>query len=98
MKTISGPELARRTGASYRQIDYWCRNGVICPLGEATPGSGRNRQFKESEVKRVRVLADISKVFGYKGIKAEHLKKIYRNYNRGRVNIGHGIIISWEVE
>lgn len=98
MDLISGPELAKRSGASYRQIDYWCRNGVISPVGDTHPGSGHPRRFKESDVKRVKVLADISNVFGYKGIRSDNLIKIYRNYNRGQVTLGRGLTISWKVE
>lgn len=98
MDYISGPELARRTGASYRQIDYWCRKDVICPVGDARPGSGQNRRFPVTDVPRVKVLAEVSKVFNTKGIGSDNLRKIYQHYPLGSVALSDTITISWRVE
>lgn len=36
-----------RTGATYRQIDHWCRKGYLLP---GTPGSGFYREWSEKEI------------------------------------------------
>ena len=42
---------------TYRQLDYWCRTGLLTPVDEATPGSGWTRRFHEGQVMRARVIA-----------------------------------------
>jgi DNA-binding transcriptional MerR regulator len=47
---ISSKELMRRTGISYRQLDYWERTGVITPSVQAAEGSGTKRGWSENDV------------------------------------------------
>lgn len=68
---LSTPELAALSGASERQIDYWCRLGRLTPSridsGWATtesPGSGSRRKFDRSHVKVALVLADVMQLCG----------------------------------
>lgn len=55
--TYSTVEVAKLTGATYRQLDYWCRTGRIAgqPPGRAT-GSGQRRKWSEADVERARLL------------------------------------------
>lgn len=53
---ISSLELAGRSGASYRQIDYWTRVGYLTPA-VASSGSGSYRKFNVADVERVRAMA-----------------------------------------
>ena len=39
---LTSAEVCRLAGCSYRQLDYWCRNGWISPVIEAE-GSGSQR-------------------------------------------------------
>lgn len=41
------------TGATYRQLDYWCRHGYVTPA-EAAAGSGTRRVWTMADVARVR--------------------------------------------
>jgi len=51
-ETFSTPDVARLTGASLRQIDYWSRQGYIVPAVAAT-GSGSRRRWGNDEVQRI---------------------------------------------
>ncbi len=93
---LTSKELSIQTGASYRQIDYWCRNSVIIPLGKNTPGTGFNRKFDDSIVDKVELLVRMSKSFD--GCRTDQLKLIYENYDKGFVELEAGIIISWKKE
>lgn len=59
-ETYMSREVVRRSGATYRQLDYWCRAGLF---GEQLRGrgSGRHRRgFTEEDVKVARGLARLS--------------------------------------
>lgn len=58
-ETYMSREVVRRSGATYRQLDYWCRAGLF---GEQLRGrgSGRRRGFTEEDVKVARGLARLS--------------------------------------
>lgn len=43
-------------GATYRQVDYWCRQGLLYPDNPA-PGSGRRRTFPPEEARVAAVMA-----------------------------------------
>ncbi len=92
---ISTMALARKTGATYRQIDYWCCNGVISPVGENRPGSGIIRKFDKEIIDRVMLLVRLSKAFHYLNI--HELKRIFEAYDQGFVEFGDGIILSWRM-
>ncbi len=92
---INTRELIKRTGASFRQIDYWCRMGVISTVGKRTPGSGYYRQFDEEVVNRVKLVVNVSKAFG-SPLHTKELKGIYDNYDDGKLDLGDGIILLWE--
>lgn len=53
--TMTSNQVARSAGVSYRQIDYWCRCGLID--GTTNPGSGGRRAFTAAQVRRVHELA-----------------------------------------
>ncbi len=91
---INTKELAKRTGATFRQIDYWCLKDVISPVGESCPGSGIKREFDESIISRVQLLAKLSKAF-HNSLHKNEQKKIYEAYDAGFIDLGDGIILSW---
>ena len=61
--TYSTMEVARLTGASYRQLDYWARTGRIPGQdpGSVT-GSGHQRRWTEEQVSRARALLEASRL------------------------------------
>ena len=52
-ETFSTPDVARLTGATFRQIDYWSRKGYIVPV-VAAAGSGSRRRWGADEVQRIK--------------------------------------------
>lgn len=47
------PDVVRLTGATPRQVDYWCRLGLITPENEGR-GSGSQRCFTRDDVALVK--------------------------------------------
>jgi DNA-binding transcriptional MerR regulator len=56
-ETYSTVEVCRLTGATYRQLDYWCRTGRISgqPVGRGT-GSGHRRRWTQAQVAEATLL------------------------------------------
>jgi DNA-binding transcriptional MerR regulator len=50
-------EVCRIADISYRQLDDWCRTGLV-PLPDPMPGYGRRRQFDQAAVDRVVEIAE----------------------------------------
>lgn len=53
------PEVCRLAGITYRQLDYWARNGSLKPSIRLSGGSGTNRLYSSDDVKKARVLAEL---------------------------------------
>jgi DNA-binding transcriptional MerR regulator len=49
---LTASEVCEVAGCTYRQLDDWCRTGLV-PLANPTPGYGRRRQFDQAAVDRV---------------------------------------------
>lgn len=58
-RTYTSLEVVALTGATYRQLDWWCRTGRI-PGQEMVIGSGHRRQFTTRQVARVTKLVEAS--------------------------------------
>lgn len=54
----STAEVVKRTGLSYRQVDYLCRTGVLDPAVPAS-GSGTRREFSDSDLALALVVASL---------------------------------------
>jgi hypothetical protein len=54
MTTDDLEAVLRRTGCTYRQLDYWCRRGWLHPAGGG--GSGRQRIWPEAEIQAARTM------------------------------------------
>lgn len=52
---VLSTELLDETGITYRQLDYWCRTGLLTPR-EDIHGSGWTRSFDESQVERAHLI------------------------------------------
>ena len=62
MKDLAAPALsthdvAKLVGVSYRQLDYWCRRGLIPGQRGVCPGSGGRRLWRPNDVQRARVIS-----------------------------------------
>jgi hypothetical protein len=55
-------EVATECGISYRQIDYWIRQGYVPMEGETCPGSGYHRDLSDSEAEHVRAISELVKI------------------------------------
>lgn len=55
---FTSTEIRDMTGATYRQIDYWCRQGWVEGQEEG-PGSGIPRAFTQAQVDRIREIKEI---------------------------------------
>lgn len=58
-RTYSTQEVSEATGASYRQLDYWDRKGLV---GPGSPGSGNQRRWSEDDLALCRVLAALTRL------------------------------------
>lgn len=56
-EVFRAPEVARLTGVSYRQLDYWARSRLIEPSVRTADGQGTQRLYSADDVARVRAIA-----------------------------------------
>ncbi len=94
---IKKKELMARTDLTERQLDYWCRQQVIVPIGAVCPGSGVKREFDEDIVDRVKFLTKVSSLFCNSFLR-DTLKKIYEEYDEKFLDLGDGAILSWGID
>lgn len=59
VEVYSAPDACRVAGISYRQLDYWCRSGVVVPAVPAT-GSGSQRGYTHDQIVDLAVVADLT--------------------------------------
>lgn len=85
-------ELAEETGLTYRQLDWWIRQGYV-ECDDPTPGSGTARELTDDQADFVRTMADLVKI-GTGARKAHQLT--YTLLTKGRITIGN-ITITREV-
>jgi len=63
-ETYSTDETAELVGVTYRQLDYWLRQGIIV-IGANTRGSGTHRRFTHVEVAKLKAfVATYSEALG----------------------------------
>ena len=56
---LTASEVLKMTGATYRQLDYWAREGILPPSVRAT-GSGSRRGWSVEDARRIRALVVVS--------------------------------------
>ena len=59
--TYRGPQVCALAGITYRQLDYWCRVGLLRPERPAR-GSGSQRGFSTRETQVAWVLGQLSRL------------------------------------
>lgn len=98
---MSSPVMCELTGATYRQLDYWARMGVIPPdvLEDDTPGSGNPRRWSAVAVGPIRVLTDVSRAMGPKsGLTCEQMAEVFARWDIGRYVLSERVILTWTVD
>jgi DNA-binding transcriptional MerR regulator len=58
--TFSAVEVAQLAGVTYRQLDYWARNGQLVPSVAQAEGQGSHRRYSSFDVAEARVLGRLS--------------------------------------
>lgn len=49
---VLATELCEETGASYRQVDYWTRSGLLTPKPLTGVGAGNPRRYDRNQLDR----------------------------------------------
>lgn len=62
VKVGSGVWAAHEAGVTYRQIDFWCRTGVLTPSIQPASGSGSQRVYSAADVEALQVLGLLRRV------------------------------------
>lgn len=57
-RTYRTADVVAITGASYRQVDYWARTGILT-LDRARPGCGCARRWRPEQVRTAVVVANL---------------------------------------
>ena len=61
-RPYSTVEVAELTGATYRQLDHWCRRGFIPGQPTMGIGSGHRRLWTDKQVEEVELLMRASRL------------------------------------
>lgn len=96
---IGSSELSKRSGVTYRKIDWWVHQGVIESESEINIGTGARRKFDSSIIPKIKLLDTISLSFGPNslGVDKELLKRLYNNYKKGQLYITEDVVLTWVV-
>lgn len=83
-------------GVSYRQLDFWVRQGYVHPDNPA-PGSGRSRILTDEEIRVVTLMARLVNGAGFQAMAAaEHARTLLRQSVYGspmRLELAPGITL-----
>jgi len=72
---VNTDQLIRRTGLSFRQVDYWCDKGYLRP-DAAHPGTGYARNFTADEVR----VAGVMKRLVDAGLRVDVAERVARGH------------------
>jgi DNA-binding transcriptional MerR regulator len=56
---VTSHELLTDASITYRQLDYWCRTGLLTTIHNPNPGSGHLRVFPLSQLERARAVREL---------------------------------------
>lgn len=59
-RTFTSYEVCELAGITYRQLDYWCRIGLIGPSSRMAHGSGSRRRYTAHDVCVVAVVGKLA--------------------------------------
>lgn len=57
--SFSGKQACEIVGISYRQLDYWDRQGVVSPTLRPAHGSGTQRRYSYRDLVRLRIVKQL---------------------------------------
>lgn len=57
---LTTPQVCQLTGVTFRQLDYWVRNGWVTPSKKDSYGSGSLRVFGPEQVGRIEALGALA--------------------------------------
>lgn len=58
---FSSVDAARLSGATYRQLDYWCRTGRVEPSIDPGHGSGSARRYAIADIVALAILVELGR-------------------------------------
>jgi hypothetical protein len=97
-------QVAKATGISYRQCDYWHRLGAFREYATLSEGSGIPRRWKPTVIPILEVIAELNygmrTYTGGRGLASsvELVKKIVEAYPNGELVLGPNVKITWPVK
>lgn len=84
MKSYSVSEIAEKIGRPDEdmrvvgdRIRNWTREGLLKPIGEKNPGTGRSRQYPEAALLDALVLTAITESIGLQVVKVHTFPKVF---------------------
>lgn len=93
---VKAADVVRYAEISYRQLDHWCRQGYLKPLGHhgANPGSGRDREFSRDEANKAKMMQCLISL----GFEVHLAEKVATFAVLGEYNlyVGHGVTLKIE--
>ena len=81
-------EFLRETGATARQIHYWR------PRIPMATQVGRYYDYHKEDVKKVRLLVEISNCFGGK-FSVDALEEVFYNFEEGAITFANDMRLEW---
>lgn len=81
-RTYRAPEVCRRVGITYRQLDYWIRTGLI-EIDNPYPGSGDRRLYSADTVAELTLIRKLLSLgFRLEAIRREGPRKLQTRARR----------------
>lgn len=82
---VSSSTACERSGLTYRQLDYWRRNGVFVPLGvdRKGPGSGGRMRWPTDDLPLLEAMARLSRMGPARWASTERLRELAEQWVEG---------------
>lgn len=96
---ISTDVVAKESGATYRQLDYWVREGLISPVKQKG-GIGYPRGWDRDQIPEIAFLRRVQSAFSSSKMPMEILKRFLVAYRAGYnyLPLEGGFLITWTRE
>ncbi len=75
---LASSQVVEAAGCTYRQLDYWTRNGVIAPSLAPGIGSGSPRRWSDTDLLLIRITARLNLL----GANADVLGQVVANLKK----------------
>ena len=96
--TFTTPEVARLTGLTYRQLDYWVRHKVVPHDWVTNPagGSGSHRRWHPDAIEPLQVVGRIVDALPRgMNLSAWATARILRDHHSRRLDLPNGVALTW---